>query len=110
MRSEILSETLGTQNRFAFCHMIFKAIRKLHKPSTRIQDTANDALQRLAGLEQQKVLANAGDENKPAVLDVKPKRGAIKTMAGAVPESLASALNPLDGAAIAPAELIQKAS
>lgn len=106
MRSEILSETLGTQNRFAFCHMIFKAIRKLHKPSTRVQDTANDVLRRLAGLEQQQVSANAGDENKPAVLEVKRKRG----QARAVPKSLASAVKPLDGAAITSAELIQKAS
>lgn len=92
MRSEILSETLGTKNRFAFCHLVFKAIRKLHKPSNRIQDTANDALERLAGLDRQQSLANAGDGNKLAILDVKLKR--------AVPESVASA----------PAELIQKAS
>ena len=109
MRSEILSETLGTKNRFAFCHLVFKAIRKLHKPSNRIQDTANDALERLAGLEQQ-ASANAGDGNKPAVLDVKQKRAAIKTKTGAVPESVASTANPLDKTAITPAELIQKAS
>jgi hypothetical protein len=106
VRSEILSETLGNKNRFAFCHLVFKAIRKLHKPSNRIQDTANDVLQRLAGLEGQRVSANAGDENKLAVLDVKRKRG----QAGAIPESLASAVKPLDGTAIAPGELIQKAS
>jgi hypothetical protein len=101
VRSEILSETLGTKNRFAFCHLVFKAIRKLHKPSTRIQDTANDVLQRLAGLEEQ-----PADGSKLAVLEVKRKRG----QARAVPESLASAVKPLDGAAITPAELIQKAS
>ena len=106
MRSEILSETLGTKNRFAFCHLVFKAVRKLHKPSTRIQDTANDVLQRLAGLEGQRESANSGDGSKLAVLEVKRKRG----QARAVPESLASAVNPLDGAAITPAELIQKAS
>jgi hypothetical protein len=106
VRSEILSETLGTKNRFAFCHLVFKAIRKLHKPSTRVQDTANDVLQRLAGLEEQRASANAGDGNKLAVLEVKRKRG----QARAVPESLASAVNPLDVAAITPAGLIQKAS
>lgn len=106
MRSEILSETLGTQNRFAFCHLVFKAIRKLHKPSTRVQDTANDVLQRLAGLEAQRESVNSGDGSNLAVLEVKRKRG----QARAVPESLASAVNPLDGAAIAPAELIHKAS
>jgi len=106
VRSEILSETLGTKNRFAFCHLVFKAIRKLHKPSTRIQDTANDVLQRLAGLEGQRASADAADGNKLTVLEVKRKRG----QARAVPESLASAVNPLDGTAVAPAELIQKAS
>lgn len=110
MRSEILSETLGTKNRFAFCHLVFKAIRKLHKPSNRIQDTANDALQRIAGLEQQRALANAGAEDKVAVLDVKLKLGASKTQSRAVPGALASTANPLDGTASTPAELIQKAS
>jgi hypothetical protein len=110
MRSEILSETLGTKNRFAFCHLVFKAIRKLHKPSNRIQDTANDALQRLAGAERQRVSANAGDENKLAVLEVKRKRGAIETQAGVGPESPASAINPPDATPIIPAELTRKAS
>jgi hypothetical protein len=54
MRSEILFEALHTTNRFALCHLAFKAIRKLHRPNNRIQDTATDALQRLAGAEQQK--------------------------------------------------------
>jgi hypothetical protein len=53
MRSDSIVKSLDTgQNRFKLCHQAFKAIRKLHKPSTRIQDTATDALQRLAGTEQ----------------------------------------------------------
>ncbi len=55
MRAEIVFEALRTTNRFAFCHLVFKAVRKLHKPSTRVQDTANDALRLLVGAEQQKV-------------------------------------------------------
>ena len=51
MRAHIVFAALQTQNRFALCHLAFKSIRKLHKPSTRIQDTANDVLQRLAGAE-----------------------------------------------------------
>jgi hypothetical protein len=109
MRSEILSETLGTQNRFAFCHLVFKAIRKLHKPSNRIQDTANDALRRLAGVERQRA-ANAGDESKLAVLEVTRKRGAIEIQPGAGAKSLASAINPPDATAIIPADLARKAS
>jgi hypothetical protein len=110
MRSEILSETLGTQNRFAFCHLVFKAIRKLHKPSTRIQDTTNDALQRLAGAELKRASVNPGVQNKLAVLEVNRQRDAIKTPAGIGPESLASTMNPPDATAITPAELTQKAS
>ena len=53
MRSEIVFEALHTTNRFSLCHLAFKAIRKLHKPNNRIQDTTNDVLRRLAGLEEQ---------------------------------------------------------
>ena len=51
MRAHIVFAALQTQNRFALCHLAFKSIRELHKPSTRIQDTANDVLRRLAGVE-----------------------------------------------------------
>jgi hypothetical protein len=62
MRSEIVFEALRTTNRFAFCHLVFKAVRKLHKPSTRVQDTANNAIRLLADAEQQKVAPeNAND-------------------------------------------------
>jgi hypothetical protein len=53
MRAHIVFAALQTQNRFALCHLAFKSIRKLHKPSTRIQDTTNDVLQRIAGIEEQ---------------------------------------------------------
>jgi hypothetical protein len=59
MRAHIVFAALQTQNRFALCHLAFKSIRKLHKPSTRIQDTANDVLQRLAGVEAQLVGAES---------------------------------------------------
>jgi hypothetical protein len=110
MRSEILSETLGTQNRFAYCHIVFKAIRKLHKPSTRIQDTTNDVLRRLAGVERQRVSANLEEENKLAVLEVKRERGAIEIQPGAGPKLLASAIKRSDTTANIPAELTRKAS
>jgi hypothetical protein len=56
MRSDNIIKTLDTgQNRFELCHQVFKAIRKLHKPGDRVQETANDALQRLAGAERQEV-------------------------------------------------------
>ena len=50
MRSDRIVKNFDTgQNRFELCHQTFKAIRKLHNPGHRIQDTTNDALQRLAG-------------------------------------------------------------
>ena len=76
MRSEIVFELLRTTNRFALCHLAFKAIHKLHNPSNRIQDTANDALRRLAGAERQ---ASIGPENASdaAELELKGEPGAI---------------------------------
>jgi hypothetical protein len=52
MRSDIVFDALQTKNRFELCHQTFRAIRLLHKNNTRIEDTANDALMRLAGAEQ----------------------------------------------------------
>jgi len=63
MRSEIVLAALHTknQNRFELCHLIFKVVRKLHKPGNRVQDTATDALQRLAGAKPSIALKNAND-------------------------------------------------
>lgn len=77
MRSEIVLELLRTTNRFALCHLAFKAIHKLHNPSNRIQDTANDALRRLAGAERKQMSTNPRDENESAGLEVKRERDAI---------------------------------
>jgi hypothetical protein len=52
MRSDIVFEALQTKNRFVLCHEAFKAVRLLHKSNTRIEDTTNDALMRIAGAEQ----------------------------------------------------------
>lgn len=48
MRSDIVFDALQTKNRFVLCHEAFKAVRLLHKSNTRIEDTTNDALMRLA--------------------------------------------------------------
>jgi hypothetical protein len=52
MRSDIVFDALQTKNRFVLCHEAFKAVRMLHKSNTRIEDTTNDALMRIAGAEQ----------------------------------------------------------
>ncbi len=48
MRSDIVFDALQSKNRFTLCHEAFKAVRLLHKSNTRIEDTTNDALTRLA--------------------------------------------------------------
>lgn len=68
MRSNQIVKTFDSgQNRFELCHQTFKAIRKLHNPGNRIQETTNDALQRLAGVNS--VTGNAAKtENEEASL------------------------------------------
>ena len=49
MRSDSIFKNLEAgQNRFELCHQAFKAVRMLHNPGNRIQDTTFDALHRLA--------------------------------------------------------------
>ena len=68
MRSDRIVKTFDMgQNRFELCHQTFKAVRKLHNPGHRIQDTTNDALQRLAGASAVEPVAN---EKEEAALDV----------------------------------------
>ena len=53
MRSDKVFEALHTlQNRYTLCQLASKATRKFHKPSTRIQDTTNEVLNRIAGAER----------------------------------------------------------
>ena len=63
MRSDIVFDALKTknQNRFVLCHQAFKAIRLFHKNNTRIEDTTNDALMRLVGMEQPEGLIRQED-------------------------------------------------
>jgi len=66
MRSDIVFDALRTKNRFALCHEAFKAVRLLHKDNTRIADTTNDALKRLAGIELSEDLITPEDVAKPS--------------------------------------------
>jgi hypothetical protein len=67
MRSDIVFDALQSKNRFVLCHEAFKAIRLLHKSNTRIEDTANDALMRLAATERQDEAIETRDEAPPAL-------------------------------------------
>ena len=67
MRSDLVFDALQTKNRFALCHEAFKAIRLLHKNKTRVEDTTNDALQRLAGVQRYECLGIPGDADNAAL-------------------------------------------
>ncbi len=45
MRSQLIFGALThVKNRYELCQLASKAARKLHKPTTRLQDTMNDVL------------------------------------------------------------------
>jgi hypothetical protein len=47
MRSDLVFGALShVSNRYQLCQLASKATRKLHKPNTRLQDTANEVLGR----------------------------------------------------------------
>jgi hypothetical protein len=58
MRSDRVFDALQTlRNRYMLCQLASKATRKFHRPSTRIQETMNGVLDRIAGAERQEVLS-----------------------------------------------------
>jgi hypothetical protein len=57
MRSELVFEAVHTlRNRYTLCQLASKATRKFHKPNTRIQDTTNDVLLRIADADRRNVI------------------------------------------------------
>ena len=57
MRSEKVSEALNAlQNRFLLCRIASMAVRGFHKPRTRVSDTMNEVLDRIAGTEPRNLL------------------------------------------------------
>ncbi len=58
MRSDLVYGALKTvQNRYALCQVASKSTRKFHRPNTRIQETTNEVLGRIAGADSQTVIA-----------------------------------------------------
>lgn len=58
MRSDRVFEALHTlRNRYMLCQLASKATRKFHKPNTRIQETMNEVLVRIADADRTQVLA-----------------------------------------------------
>jgi hypothetical protein len=57
MRSDRVFDALHTlRNRYMLCQLASKATRKFHRPNTRIQETMNEVLDRIAGSDRQAVL------------------------------------------------------
>lgn len=57
-RSDMVFEALHTlRNRYMLCQLASKATRKFHRPNTRIQETMNEVLDKIAGSDRQQVLA-----------------------------------------------------
>jgi hypothetical protein len=70
MRSDKVFEALHTvKNRYMLCQLASKATRKFHKPSTRLQDTTNDILNRISTADRQTLLTepvNASEAQRRA--------------------------------------------
>ena len=61
VRSELVFDAVHTlRNRYMLCQLASKATRKFHRPNTRIQDTTNDVLQRIADSERQNIVVEPG--------------------------------------------------
>lgn len=52
MRSDLIFPAVRTvNNRYLLCQVAAKATRKFHRPNTRVQETMNEVLTRVAGSE-----------------------------------------------------------
>jgi len=58
MRSDLVHHAVKTvQNRYLLCQVASKSTRKFHRPNTRIQETMNNVLTRVAHTAQQLVVS-----------------------------------------------------
>jgi hypothetical protein len=58
MRSDLVYEALHTmRNRYMLCQVASKATRKFHRPNTRIPDTMNNVLNKIADSNRQEVMS-----------------------------------------------------
>jgi len=58
IRSDLVFEALHTlRNRYMLCQLASKATRRFHRPNTRIQETMNEVLVRIADADRTQVLA-----------------------------------------------------
>ena len=58
MRSDLVFDAVhNMKNRYMLCQFASKATRKFHKPNTRIQETTNEVLHRIASSDRQEAVA-----------------------------------------------------
>ncbi len=58
MRSDKVFEALHTlPNRYMLCQLASKATRRFHRPNTRIQETMNEVLERIANSRVEQIAA-----------------------------------------------------
>jgi hypothetical protein len=66
MRSDLVFGALShVSNRYQLCQLASKATRKLHKPNTRLQDTANEVLARFRSTDPASALPVADPAEEP---------------------------------------------
>lgn len=64
MRSDLIFGALAhVKNRYQLCQLASKATRKLHKPNTRLQDTANEVFLRFR--DENPIASSATSEATP---------------------------------------------
>jgi hypothetical protein len=57
MRSNLVFEAVHTmRNRYMLCQLASKATRRFHRPATRIQDTTNEILNKIASSDRDSVV------------------------------------------------------
>ncbi|MGA2809281.1 MAG: DNA-directed RNA polymerase subunit omega [Terracidiphilus sp.] len=73
MRSDLVFGALShVSNRYQLCQLASKATRRLHKPNTRLQDTANEVFARFHTTNP----GSAAPEQAPAEQPVETRRAA----------------------------------
>jgi hypothetical protein len=66
MRSDLVFGALShVSNRYQLCQLASKATRKLHKPNTRLQDTANEVLARFHSINPGSVISVGASAEQP---------------------------------------------
>jgi hypothetical protein len=65
MRSNLVFEAVHTlRNRYMLCQLASKATRRFHRPATRIQDTTNEILNKIASSDRDQVVLEPVNANE----------------------------------------------